>query len=71
MKKINLIALAVIAVVIVGAIFVSAAFQEEKEEVSVQQPKGTYGTPQPTCGPNTCGGTCGGSCGIPSCGCSK
>ena len=71
MKKTNLIALAVIAVILVGTIFVSAAFQEEKEEFSVQQPSETCGAPQQTCGSETCNLQCGGSCGIPSCGCSK
>ncbi len=56
MKKTNLIAAIVVALVLVGTIFVSAALQEDKEEVSVVK----TGCEQPaTCGANTCDGQCG------------
>ncbi|MBU1245745.1 MAG: hypothetical protein KKH88_04095 [Nanoarchaeota archaeon] len=69
MKKNNLIAVVIVALLIVGTIFVSAAFQEEKEEFSVKEPQ-TCGNPQQTCGQDTCKQECGGNCGIPNCGCS-
>jgi len=66
MEKITIIAVIVVALVIVGTIFVSAALQQDKEEVSVTQ---TGCAKAATCGANTCDGQCGGSCGRSSCGC--
>ena len=65
MNKTNLIVAVVVGLLIVGAIFVSATFQEEQEEK-----KEVVEKPQPACGTDTCKYECGGNCGMPSCGCS-
>ena len=63
MEKKTLIATVLAVLLIVGAIFVSAALENEEvsEEVEEQQ----------VCGAQTCNQQCGGSCGVPKCGCGK
>lgn len=66
MEKKTIFALAVVAVLVLGAVFVSADSEElthADEDVKEPEPS------QQICGPSSCGGNCRGGCGISSCGC--
>ncbi|MBD3248431.1 hypothetical protein GF336_00110 [Candidatus Woesearchaeota archaeon] len=66
MNKKTIAAVVIAALVILGAIFVSAGMEdrtEEKDTVSLSE--------KPACGPDTCNNECGGGCGIPTCGCGR
>jgi hypothetical protein len=75
MKKATMIWAVLLAVVVIGAVFVSAAIKqqgEEKTNSATGQVISESDPAQQTCGANCgCGGTCGGTCGIAGCGCGK
>ena len=72
MKKTNLVLLIALALLIVGAIFVSANFSDEKEKPQeIYNGRVCGGEPQQTCNSGTCDFQCNGDCGIPNCGCGR
>ena len=69
MKKTNKIALAVIALLILGAIFVSAYVSDNSnaEQNTIEEKPRV----QEECSASTCNFNCGGNCGVPTCGCGR
>lgn len=67
MEKKALVGVLIGALLIIGAIFVSATMPQREileEDLVIEDS-------QQTCGPSTCGGQCGGTCGIISCSCGR
>lgn len=62
-------AIVFVAVLVVGALFVSARLNSEETSESSGSEKVQQS--QLECGAGTCEGQCGGNCGIPTCGCSR